>query len=165
MVREIQDKGIQGFELRLAGQGSAGVASLLCLVWENPYSVVLLNATLHRCSVVLMSLILLQWFPLRSAIIGAIPLAISPYMMIWFSQLNKDTPALAGILLFIYGFLHLIKIKIVAQGVWPLLMVSSGILLMWVVRPYLNQLILQTSGVIFTVVLWISFRDRSGKTI
>jgi putative peptidoglycan lipid II flippase len=163
-VREIQDKGIQAFELRPAGQGPAGVASLLYLVWgNNPYSVVLLNATLHGCSAVLMSLILLQWFPLRTAIIATLPLVISPYMMFWFSQLNKDTFALIGILLFIYGFLHLIKIKRATWKVWSLLIVLTGILLMWTVRPYLNQILLPVSGVIFTVVLWMSFRGAVGN--
>lgn len=161
-VQEIQDEGIQAFELRPSGQGSAGIATLLYLAWENPYSVVLLNAVLHAASAVLMSLILLQWFPLRTAIIATLPLVISPYMIVWFSQVNKDTSSLTGALLFVYGLMRLIKIKNEPHaGLYSLLIIFSGILLIWVMRPYLNQILLPISLSILGVVFWVCLSEQT----
>lgn len=163
-VSDIQDMGIQAFELRPGGQGPAGVASLLYLAWENSYSVVLLNAALHGTSVVFMSLILLQWFPLRTTIIATLPLAISPYMMVWFSQPNKDTFALTGTLLFTYGLMRLIKMGGGLHGrLYSLLIILSGIILMWIVRPYLNQILLPVSVVTLAVFLWVFFKRPGVK--
>lgn len=68
---------------------------------------VLLNAVLHGLSAAVM-MILMRWFPRRTSIIATLPLAISPYMIVWFSQINKDTFTLAGTLLFIYGLLKVL---------------------------------------------------------
>jgi hypothetical protein len=57
---EIRTEGIFAFELRPAGQGPAGIASLIYLISENPYGVIFLNAFLHGISAVLILLILLQ---------------------------------------------------------------------------------------------------------
>lgn len=161
---EMRKEGILAFELRPAGQGSAGIASLVYFILENPYGVVFMNAFLHGISVVLMSLILLQWFPLRVSIIAALPLVISPYMMIWFSQLNKDSFALAGSLFFTYGCLRLISIKRDFHNtLCSLILCVLGILLMSIVRPYLNQILLPVSAVIFVIALLFRVKSASNR--
>ena len=140
----IQAGGIREFELRPKGQGSAGAASLAYLAYENPYSIVFINALLHGISAVVMALILLRWFPLRTTVIAIIPLVISPHMMIWFSQVNKDSFALVGALLFMYGFMRLVSAdekSLVRSGWISLLALVAGIVLLWVVRPYVNQIL------------------------
>jgi hypothetical protein len=167
-VQEIKARGIMGFELRPEGQGPAGVASLLYLIWEDPYVVVIVNAILHALSVSIMVLVLMQWFPRRTSIIGTLPLAVSPYMIVWFSQINKDSFALAGGLLFTYGLLRLVGKEGEPQGKnsWlrSLPITVAGILLIWVVRPYVNQMLLPITGLIFGAVLLLRVRrgfDRS----
>lgn len=154
---EIRAAGITEFELRPEGQGPAGVASLLYLIWENPYGVVLLNAFLHGLSAAVMMKILMQWFPRRTSIIATLPLAISPYMIVWFSQINKDTFALAGTLLFIYGLLKILgaegKSLLRSDGLLLLLITVTGLLLIWIVRPYVNQILLPITGLILMIAL------------
>lgn len=147
-VQQIAEKGFMSFELRPSGQAPAGIASFLYLWWPSPYSVVVINALLHALSTVIMVLILRCWFPLETALIGSLPLAISPYMMLWFSQLNKESFAVSGVLLFTYSLLRLVLRR--AALSWKsaasiLLPALAGIGLLWVVRPYVNQMLLPVS--------------------
>lgn len=154
---EIRAKGIWEFELRPEGQGPAGVASLLYLIWENPYSMVLANAVLHGVAVVMMALILMRWFSRRTSIIATLPLAISPYMIFWFSQINKDSFVLCGALLFVYGLLNFLTPKekrlSYKNELLSLLVIVAGISLTWFVRPYINQILLPITSVFLLVGL------------
>lgn len=161
-VQDINRNGLTRLEVRPAGQGPAGVASALYLLWENPYVVVLLNAALHALSFVVMVMILREWFPLKTSIIGALPLALSPYMMFWFSQINKDTFALTGALLFTLGLLRLaLRKNLSLTSTLPFLLTAvSGSVLLWLVRPYLNQLLLPITAAILTAALLIQIQQR-----
>jgi hypothetical protein len=166
-AEEIRQGGIGKFELRPEGQGPAGVASLLYLIGETPYSVVFLNAAMHALSVVVMAMILMRWFSRRISIIATLPLAISPYMIVWFSQINKGTFAVAGALLFTYGLLKLVGTKWkspLRDGLIALLIALSGILLTWVVRPYVNQILLPITGFILVIVLLLRVRRGLDNT-
>jgi hypothetical protein len=35
--------------------------------------------------------------------VGALPFSVSPYMMLWFSQLNKESFSVGGVLLLTYA--------------------------------------------------------------
>lgn len=147
-AQKIAEKGFTAFELRPQGQGPAGIVSLLYLWWPSPYSFAVLNALLHALSSVVMVLILRNWFPWRTALVGALPLAASPYMMLWFSQLNKESFAVSGVLLYTYALLRLLLRETAlswksAAGV--LLPALAGVGLLWVVRPYINQMLLPVS--------------------
>lgn len=153
---EMKALGIEEFELRPEGQGPAGLASLAYLAINNPYSVVLINALLHGVSVVIMTLILVRWFPLRTSLIAITPLAVSPHMMLWFSQLNKDSFALVGSLLFIYGLMRFICADgktIFRSGLISLFVMVVGIVLLWVVRPYVNQILLPIVAIVLMIGL------------
>ncbi|MEO8021595.1 hypothetical protein [Polaromonas sp.] len=157
-VQDIKRNGMTEFEVHPEGQGPAGVASILYLMWNNPYAVVLLNAALHASSFVVMVLILREWFPLKTSILGALPLALSPYLMFWFSQINKDTFALIGALLFTLGLLRLTihKNLFLTRKLFFLLVAVSGIALIWLVRPYLNQMLLPVTA----VILFVAFLQK-----
>lgn len=150
--KEISTAGIKRFELRPEGQGPAGVASLAYLVYASPYGIVLINAVLHGISTVVMALILFRWFPLRTSLIAITPLAISPYMIIWFSQINKDSYALAGVSLFFYGLVRILnedKRLLPRAGFVSLLIMVAGIFLLWLVRPYINKIFFPIAAMIF----------------
>ena len=147
-TQKITQEGFVAFELRPLGQGPAGIASLLYLWWPSPYSFLLLNALMHAVSSVVMVLILRCWFPWRTSLVCAFPLALSPYMMLLFSQLNKESFAVSGVLLYNYAMLRLVLRETAlswksAAGV--LLPALAGIGLLWVVRPYVNQMLLPVS--------------------
>ncbi len=148
-TERLKTNGLKSFELRPGGQGPAGIASLLYLGWNNPYSVVLFNVMLHGLSAVAMALILLTWFSPSIAIIGTLPLVLSPYMMLWFSQVNKESYALAGALLFTLGMVKIFGAKCYASWREPVPAVMAalaGIALLGVVRPYVNQILLLVSA-------------------
>jgi putative peptidoglycan lipid II flippase len=160
---EIEAHGFVAFELRPSGQGAAGLPSLLyVIVNKSPYIVVLVNAFMHALSAVVMVLIILCWFPLRTSIIAAIPLAISPYMILWFSQLNKDSYSLLGALLFVYGMLQLVLHGKTLQNVtYNVLVVISGALLIWLMRPYVNLMLMPIATLLLMVALVWRLRNKS----
>lgn len=165
-ANEIRQRGIGEFELRPEGQGPAGITSLLYLAGESPYGVVFLNAAFHALAVVVMALILMRWFPCRISIIATLPLAISPLMIVWFSQINKDTFAVAGALLFTWGLLKLVSTKsklTVRDSLIALLVILAGTILIWVVRPYVNQMLLPITVLILAVVFLFRAKRRSDK--
>jgi sRNA-binding regulator protein Hfq len=154
-VAEIEIKGIKGFELRPEGQGPAGIASLIYLLVKNVYGVILTNAFLHAVSTIVMVMLLGHWFSLRTSIIASLPLAMSPYMMIWFSQLNKDSFTLAGALLFTYGLLRLIrpaKNETLRNGMLlSLLIAGFGMFLVYIMRPYMNQMMMPMTAIVLVM--------------
>lgn len=159
---EIKAMGLVAFELRPNGQGPAGLTSLLYLLVKSPYIVVFVNGLLHAFSAVVMVLIIRCWFPLRISIIATIPLAISPYMILWFSQLNKDSYSVLGVLLFVYGLIRLVlqdkTLQSVANNV---AIVVSGVFLIWSMRPYINLMLVPITTVILLIALVWHFRNKS----
>jgi hypothetical protein len=163
-AEEIEIKGIKEFELRPEGQGPAGIASLIYLLAKNVYGVILTNAFLHAVSTIVMVMLLGHWFSLRTSIIASLPLAVSPYMMIWFSQLNKDSFTLAGALLFTYGLLRLIRParnETLRNGMLlSLLVAGSGMFLLFIMRPYMNQMIMPMTAIV--LLMRIAYYMMSG---
>lgn len=163
---EIRQSGFGQFELRPQGQGSAGVASLFFLVSNSPYGYVALNGVLHAVSVVALASILMRWFPRRVSILSTMPLMISPLMITWFSQINKDSYVTAGALLFILGLLKLINLKSSSawrSGLTAFLVVLAGMVLIWVVRPYVNQILLPITALILATIFWLRVRRGVNK--
>lgn len=154
-IEDIFSGGISKFELRPSGQGIAGIATLCYLVFQNPYSIVVVNALLHATSAVLMVTILMRWFSPRISILASIPLIISPGMIVWFSQINKDSFSLAGFLLVTYGLLKLTGSKremvSIGNALLASIIIIFGALLIWIVRPYVNQILLPFTCLIFLI--------------
>ena len=154
-AKEISTIDIGKFEFHPKGQGPAGIASLFYLIWENPYGMVLLNAVLHGISATTMVLILTRWFSFFISVIATLPLVISPYMIVWYSQINKDSFSLVGGLLFAYGLLKLVspKEKLASSfNSWnALLIMLTGVLLTWIARPYVNQILLPITSLILVL--------------
>ncbi|UYO93991.1 hypothetical protein [Pollutimonas sp. M17] len=161
-LTKIDLQGISAFELRPKGQGAAGIASLLYLAIESPYSVVILNSVLHAAATLILILILRRWFTFRVSIIAASPLALSPYMMIWFSQINKESYMLLGVMLFVYGLIELLSIRCRPSMLRNLFIAISGVVLIGLVRPYANQILFPITAFIFSLAfLWQLRHEQS----
>lgn len=147
---EIRSCGLNCFEFFPMGQGAAGLLSLLYLFSKTPWVVIVLNATLHTASVLVAFLILRIFFSFGVALISTAPLVVSAYMLpLWYSQINKDSFALYGGLLFVLGVIKFFELR---DFSFKKIIVASGILtassvFVWFARPYLN--------VIFPVLLFI----------
>jgi len=155
-AQQMRTNGIQTFEVHLKGQGSAGIASLLYFLRGGIYSIVTLNAFLHALSCIVMILIVYNWFSFRTSILSTIPLIISPYSIFWLSQINKDSYALIGYLLFLFGILGIIKNnKLNKKYLFFTLICIAGTLIIWIVRPYVNQILLPITSVLFLATITI----------
>lgn len=150
----VKELGFYAWELRPGGQGPAGIGSLIYLIEADVYSFVILNAFLFVVSIAFLIAILQFWFSQRQAMLASMPLVLSPYMIVWFSQLNKDVYILAGALIYIYSLLYLNSRRLELN--WrvifkTLIFASIGIFLCSLMRPYLNQVILPMTILIFIV--------------
>jgi hypothetical protein len=141
---DIKAEGFHVFQLRPAGSGPAGVASLAYLLWDDPVAIVVINATLHSVGVVALFWLLSIWFGRQIAAIAVIPALLSPYSIIWFSQLNKDSFVFAGSMLFALGLAKLVKLsedrreEVLAN----IFLASLGGALIGLVRPYVDLILL-----------------------
>ncbi|MDB5798484.1 MAG: hypothetical protein JWP36_2386 [Paucimonas sp.] len=147
---EMRRDGISRFELRPSGQAPAGMASALYLFWQNPLAFVTLNALMHALSAVFLVLILRNFFPAGISLVAALPLAISPYLLPWFSQLNKESLTLLGSLIYLYGLLRVVGNLSDRRFTWlgGVLFAMLGVVALWTVRPYLNQILLPATIVV-----------------
>lgn len=158
-AQAIRVQGFVAFDLRPEGQGPAGIASLLYLVSSVPEVIVGLNALLHAIAGVALVSILMNWFSRRLALAAALPFVVSPYMIVWFSQINKDSFAAAGAMLLLAGFVGMTLRML--RGARPgglVLLALCGVALLWIVRPYVNQILLPVIAVAVLVSTALALR-------
>ena len=149
-AQEMKVSGLSQFQLRPGGFGPAGAASLSYYYFDSVYGVVVLNAFLHSIMVVSIFSILSMWFGLLASASAIILVFFSPYMMVWFSQVNKDSYVAAGSLLLIFSVLKMLK---QVKDFPPaknnnqynnffkfFLIAAFGVLLIALVRPYINKI-------------------------
>lgn len=159
---KIRAYGITAFDSHPKGQGIAGVASLAYLTTKHTYGIIVLNAVMHSFSALLLALIARQWFSQITAIVCTMPMIASPYMMLWFSQINKESFALNGVLAITLGVLRILQKSSLASlksNAASLLLILIGSFFVWLVRPYVNQLIFYVVAAIFLMA--IAWRLRS----
>ena len=159
----IKNKGWAAFKLHPLGQGPAGIASALYMIWDSPYSVVVLNCLLHSLSVLVLVLLLTNWFESRVAVLSALPLALSPYMMLWFSQVNKESMAITGSMLFVFGLVRLMgwqRPELLQSALKSFVIMLCGIVMIWVVRPYVNQMLLPITALAVLVAVVMRTRQK-----
>jgi len=125
------------------GQTVAGIASYIYAYGGSIYSLVLLNCILHGASVVILFLILSNWFSSFASTVGVAPLLISPYMILWFSQINKGSWTLLGVLLFTYGFIKFLSLQDFCsrRALVSTAQMFLGLLSIQFVRPYMIELL------------------------
>lgn len=155
-ANKIRAHGIKAFESHPNGQGIAGVASLAYLATNHNYGMIFANAILHAISALLLALIARHWFPQTIAIACTAPLIASPYMMLWFSQINKESFALTGVLAITLGILRILRESSPAplkSNAASLLLILIGSFCLWLVRPYVNQVLFPVAATIFTIAI------------
>lgn len=159
---KIRMHGSPAFDSHPKGQGIAGVASLAYLTTNHTYGIIFLNAVLHAFSALLLAFIARQWFPQITAIACTIPMIASPYMMLWFSQINKESFALTGVLAITLGVLRILRkssLTPLKSNTASLPLVLIGSFCVWLVRPYVNQILFPIVATIFAIA--IAWRARS----
>ncbi len=161
-IGNIRANGFSAFLLHPQGQGVAGVASIIYLATNHDYGVIVLNGILHASSAVLLALIARHWFSQIIAIASTIPMIASPYMMLWFSQINKESFALTGVLALTLGILRILRKSNPAplkSNAVSLLLILIGSFCVWLVRPYVNQVLFPVVAAVFAIA--ITWRART----
>ena len=144
MVKAIQQHGWSQWFLRPSNQAPAGIAAAIYAVTvPKPYVLIPLFAALHATgAVMVMCLVELFGIRRRLAIFAALPFLLGPTAILWFTQIHKDTLYAPGLVFCLYGWVYLMRMKTAGEKDTLLrrlvvfsLSISTGIFLVWVVRP------------------------------
>lgn len=146
LAQAIHAQGWGAWVLRPEGQGNAGIAgAIYALTAPKPWTLIPLNAALHATAALallwLVQLFLPGW---RQAIWCALPFLLYPSAALWYAQNLKDGYSIAGFMLFLCGWIAWMRWQ-TWQGkrwisVWPLGCMALGVMLVWIVRPYMLQM-------------------------
>jgi len=147
LAEEIRAHGWGKWILRPEGQAPAGIAgALYALTAPKPWILIPLHAALYAIAGLILLRIIQLFVPnWRIAIWAVLPFLLYPSAMLWYTQILKDGYSIAGCLLFFYGWMVLARLD-TWKGKWwvPLLAtlwIAIGTLLIWIVRPFMLQII------------------------
>ena len=162
LAQKIHAHGWSAWELRPAGQATAGIAGVVyALTVSKPWIVVPINAALHATATLLLLRIVQLFLPnWRKALWCVLPFLLYPSAMTWYTQNHKDGYFILGSFMFIYGWILLAQTDD-GRNVWqrPLTAVFSsllGVVLVWIVRPYGVQM-MQGVSVVLALLLTVFF--------
>jgi putative peptidoglycan lipid II flippase len=171
LAQRIRTEGWSAWQLRpgaAPGQGPAGIAAAVyALSVSEPWTLIPLNAALHATGSLfllrLVQLIVPDW---RRAIWCALPFALYPSAMFWYTQIYKDSYQVTGAVLFVYGWALLARLASGHQDRWTAvragLWVVLGSALVWIVRPY-ALVLLQAVAVLLALLLTAVFLATRSK--
>ena len=160
-AEEIDDQGWSVWTLRPDGYAPAGIASAIyALIVPKPWTLIPLNAALHATATLVLLCVIRLFFPNRHiSLLAILPFFLFPSTALWTTQILKDGYSIAGFLLFLYGFILLVRVDTWQRVRWlpvfPLIWIVSGAFLIWIVRPYMlrmMQAIAVGLGLFITVV-------------
>lgn len=149
LAEKIRTFGWAAWEFRPQGQAPAGIAAFIfALTWSKLWILIPLNAVLHASAFLVLFQILNRFIKNQArALLCALPFLLFPSSLQWTSQLHKDGFSILGFLLFLKGIVLLSR----AEGMGAkqqfyhffrgLLSSICGIMLMWIVRPYLLTIV------------------------
>lgn len=160
---KIRQNGWSQWSLRPAGEGPAGILSILYVFFvQKPFVYLPLNAILHAsAAIVLLKIARFFTSSDKIALLAILPFTFFPSSLLWLTQIHKDPFFILGNFLFLFAWIligagamgkaDLSKktIKIAACAV-------SGLLLVWIMRPEAVQMLLASSGFPALLVLAVS---------
>lgn len=160
LAQRIEEQGWQVWQLRPFNIPPIGIAAAIyALTIPALWTLIPLNAALHA----LASLVLFQiaraflddW---RKAWLAVLPFWLYPTALNWYAQLHKDGFTIAGAYLFLYGWVLISQLRTWKILPWRCLsalgLVGLGAGLVWIMRPYVVQL-MQVAALL--IVLWLTF--------
>ncbi len=155
---EVRANGWQEWALFPPGfTGNVGLLSALYVFFgPEPAAFILFNVAAHATGAVTLYLIAKLLVPGRAGavggLVGATLFTCFPSALLWYSQVHKDSFAIAGTLLMLYVWLRFQKRPVnLKQSLKLTLMVLLGALLVITVRPYLMAVV--ASGFVASYVL------------
>ena len=168
LAQKIRIQGWSAWELRPQGQSAAGIASAIyALTISEPYMLIPLNAALHATSAMILLLMIQKFLPgWRKAIWAVLPFWLYPSAMTWYTQVLKDGYFIAGMLLYLYGWVLISRNQTWEKTGWRGLLAAIWIFLgaglVWLVKPYGVQM-MQGVGMALALIVTIIFIFRLVK--
>jgi hypothetical protein len=179
LAKRVHAEGWGAWRFRPDGFNSPpGLMSLVyALIYPKPFVLLPISALLWGLATLVMVRILQMLFPTigRLALVGALLMACLPSTFMWTTQFHKDVFSIPGSCLVMYGFLLASMLE--ADQSFRRMLVSAlsavicGAFLIWVVRPYLLNLLMPSCLLALCVLLlglyWrgISLRQIIGPAI
>lgn len=179
LAKRVHAEGWGAWRFRPDGFNSPpGLMSLVyALIYPKPFVLLPISALLWGLATLVMVRILQMLFPTigRLALVGALLMACLPSTFMWTTQFHKDVFSIPGSCLVMYGFLLAFMLE--ADQSFRRMLVSAlsavicGAFLIWVVRPYLLNLLMPSCLLALCVLLlglyWrgISLRQIIGPAI
>ena len=156
---KINEHGWEAWELKPSGWGITGLISAIYSLFGStkPYLLIPLYSLLHSigtlCIVMLVEKLGVSRFV---AFVSALPYLLFPTSLLWVTQILKDVFTLNSSLMILYGLVLLFGLKRVnlsrkflTHSTLSLIYIFSGIILTWLVRPYMVS--------IFTIFIILAF--------
>jgi hypothetical protein len=162
MAERIVKEGWSSWIFRPQGNGNVGIlAAVYAVFGSNPSLIIPINALLHSVAFLALFGIAREHLPLRLAAVVCMPFVLSPYMISWYSQPNKDSFVAAGVFLFLYGCIQVTKNVAHIEGKkkfwYGLISFGFGAILISIARPYLIGILQVINWILFpisVVFLW-----------
>ncbi len=164
-AKQINELGWSAWTLQPRGQVLAGIVSVIyALTLPAPWILIPINAALHATAALLLLLIVESFVRDRPVALAAtLPFLLYPSAMSWFTQLHKDGWFIMGVLLFIYGWLGLVRQDTWTRGLRPPLRSSAWVGLgsasIWVMREH-GAVLSQALGLLLAAVVTLVFVTR-----
>ncbi len=160
LAEKIRTEGWSAWQLRPEGQAPAGIAAFFYVLFiPKPWVLVPLNALLHGSSTfLLMKIVELFARDRRKALLSVLPFWLFPSAMTWYTQIHKDGIAIFGAFLFLYGwgaFFSQDGGRDKKSALLSAFAIFFGGVLIWVVRPYVAEILWFLSIIMaFIVSIW-----------
>lgn len=164
LVNKIRVQGWSAWELRPFAQGPSGIASIFYFfIWPDPRVLIPFQAALHASAALILVKLLNLFVKTRAkAILCALPFLVFPSNLIWTAQMHKDSYSILGFFLILYSMVSLFRLENLRGRNWYLIILRlmafyiAGVLLIWIVRPYMISLIKPFAG-LFIFLLFLFF--------
>lgn len=166
----IAQNGWTDWIFRPQGNGNAGIlAAVYAVFGTKPSLIIPINALLHSVAFLALFAIAREHLPRRLAAVACTPFLLSPYMISWYSQPNKDSFVAAGFFLFMYGGLQVTKNVAYVAGKkkfwYGLIFIGFGAILISIARPYLVGILQIINWILFPILAAFVWRAVATKRL
>jgi hypothetical protein len=162
LLEQMRLYGWQAWSLKPAGDGTPGIAAAIYAAFgHKPLLIAVFNAISHALSSLVLVYFLSKFVSTPAAIAGALPFIISPYQMLWFSQLNKDSLNALGVFVFALGLTCVLKPR--WKSIPYLALCFCGLLFVGINRPYAAKMLTLLSAT--ACIVEICWMASAGKVV
>lgn len=167
LANRIHHEGWAIWELRAQGNAPIGIAAATyALIGNNePWVLLPLNAGLFAIGATCLYMMFALIAPPRLAFVATIPYVTFPSAAMIFGQIHKDVWSIAGITLIAFVWMRFAAYSMMGwkDVIMQAMLVLVGVLLIWLVRPYLLQLVIASSTLtVLALAVLTVFAHRNG---